>query len=302
MNYSDPFRALGLIMLIASTIITGLNVPRAETTEAVALITQFTATPPTPVTPTSLPNTPTIALPTEAPQATAAPTLKPIPSVQPTPTRKWADSEIPNHIFPMTIDEQRLVERRNVLIPSRPVDTGWHVGIISGHRGYDPGAVCEDDGTNLQEAEVVYAIAQETQAKLEDEGVTVDILDEFDGRLDDYEAHAVVSLHADMCHPDPILTGFKSAAAPDPQSKILQTCVNEQYERVTGLAQDASIYHITGAMTHYHAFRKVALETPIIILETGYLHHDRELLLDSERPAAAITEGFLCYLQLTATE
>lgn len=81
------------------------------------------------------------------------------------------------------------------------------MGIVSGHKGYDPGAVCPD---GLTEAEVNYAIALEVTNLLARQGVQGDVLDEFDDRLTDYQADALVSIHADSCT-IPGASGFKVA-------------------------------------------------------------------------------------------
>ncbi len=57
------------------------------------------------------------------------------------------------------------------------------IGIISGHKGFDAGAVCAD---GLTEAEVNEAIAIKVIAILQAAGVPTDLLDEFDPRLDGY--------------------------------------------------------------------------------------------------------------------
>ena len=50
-------------------------------------------------------------------------------------------------------------------------------------------------------------------------------------------------------------------------------------------------------MTDYHAFREIAPGTPAIIIETGFMYQDRELIYDNaEVPANGITNGILCYL------
>ena len=50
-------------------------------------------------------------------------------------------------------------------------------------------------------------------------------------------------------------------------------------------------------MTSYHTFREVHLWTPAVIIETGFMLADRELL--TERPdqvARGVVNGILCFL------
>ncbi len=90
------------------------------------------------------------------------------------------------------------------------------IGIVAGHSGNDSGAVCTDaDGTvTLTEADVNLKIATLVQQKLVDRGFQVDLLNEFDTRLNGYRAVAIVSIHNDLCqYINDQATGFKVAAA-----------------------------------------------------------------------------------------
>jgi len=175
--------------------------------------------------------------------------------------------------------------------PNRPL-----VGIVSGHRGYDPGAVCPD---GLTEADVNYTIALEVTSLLERRGIQADLLDEFDDRLSDYQADALVSVHADSCNV-PGATGFKAArvtdsAIPEAEDRLV-ACLNQEYAVYTGLPQHPA--SITDSMTNYHAFNEIAPQTPGAIIETGFLLDDRQLL--QYRPkvvARGIAAGILCFLE-----
>ena len=75
------------------------------------------------------------------------------------------------------------------VVPTMAITPNWlqRIGIIAGHRGpiHDPGAVCDDGWT---EAEVNFNVAQRIVRNLRDRNYTVDLLDEFDPRLDNYQA------------------------------------------------------------------------------------------------------------------
>ena len=70
------------------------------------------------------------------------------------------------------------------------------IGIVSGHWGHDFGAVC-DDGTTEQQVNLM--IATLVQQKLSAYGYEVDLLQEFDPRLDGYKAAVLLSIHNDSC-------------------------------------------------------------------------------------------------------
>lgn len=170
------------------------------------------------------------------------------------------------------------------------------VGVVAGHKGYDPGAVCDD---GLTEAEINYAIAVEVVNLLERRGVQADLLDEYDTRLTDYQADALLSVHADSCNV-PGATGFKVArvtnsAIPEAEDKLVN-CLDQEYGVYTGLPLHPS--SITDNMTNYHAFNEIAPLTPGAIIETGFMLEDRYLLQYKPKIVArGIAAGLLCFLE-----
>jgi N-acetylmuramoyl-L-alanine amidase len=174
--------------------------------------------------------------------------------------------------------------------PFRPL-----VGIVSGHRGYDPGAVCPD---GLTEAEVNYRAALEVIDLLERRGVQAVLLEEFDERLTGFQADALVSIHADSCMV-PGATGFKVArvtdsAIPEAEDRLV-ACLYQEYEAYTSLSQHPS--SITDNMTNYHAFREIDRSTPGAIIELGFLLDDRYLLENKPKILArGVAAGILCFL------
>jgi N-acetylmuramoyl-L-alanine amidase len=174
--------------------------------------------------------------------------------------------------------------------PFRPL-----VGIVSGHKGYDPGAVCPD---GLTEAEVNYIVALEVVDLLERKGVQAVLLEEFDERLTGFQADALVSIHADSCMV-PGASGFKVArvtdsAIPEAEDRLV-ACLNQEYGAYTSLPQHPS--SITDNMTNYHAFREIDRMTPGAIIELGFLLDDRYFL--EQKPkilARGVAAGILCFL------
>ena len=183
------------------------------------------------------------------------------------------------------------LEFLQALIGVRLLDS-TRVGIVAGHSGNDSGAVCPD---GLTEAEVNMAVAQAVVLSLQARGVTADLLEEFDDRLDGYRADAFVSIHADSCEVD--FSGFKVASLEggSDASEQLAVCLWDRYEAATGLARHPST--ITYDMTKYHAFREIAPSTPAAIIESGFLRSDRELLTqEAERVVQGIVDGIECFI------
>ncbi len=175
------------------------------------------------------------------------------------------------------------------------------VGIVAGHSGNDSGAVCTDGNgeVTLTEADVNLEIAALVQQQLTQIGYQVDLLREFDTRLNGYRALAIVSIHNDSCeYVNDQATGFKVAAALNTydinRANRLTACLVDRYQRDTGLSFHAG--SITGDMREYHAFREIDPSTVAAIIETGFLNLDRELLTNqTDRVAAGIVDGILCF-------
>jgi len=175
------------------------------------------------------------------------------------------------------------------------------IGIVAGHSGNDSGAVCLDGNGNvtLTEADVNLKIAAMVQEQLTQKGYQVDLLREFDTRLNGYRALAIVSIHNDSCdYINDEATGFKVAAALNTndlnRANRLTACLVDRYEHVTNLTFHAG--SITGDMREYHAFREIDPSTVAAIIETGFLNLDREILTKhTDRIAEGVVEGILCF-------
>ena len=170
------------------------------------------------------------------------------------------------------------------------------IGIISGHRGFDSGAVCPN---GLTEATVNAGIAEQVTAVLQQNGLTVELLDEFDPKLDNYAATALVSIHADSCaYVNDLATGFKIAGSSYTDSSALTVCMEDAYAASTQLPYHANT--ITPDMTDYHAFREIAPGTQAAIIEIGFMFLDRDLLTTNTDPVVnGISDGIRCFLETT---
>jgi N-acetylmuramoyl-L-alanine amidase len=210
--------------------------------------------------------------------------------------------------FPPTILTSDFNERLSLLLTPQPVlnpggiaiTDELRIGIISGHWGYDSGTVCANGKT---EQEVNLSIATFVQQQLNSKGnYQVDLLQEYDSRLNGYKGVVLVSIHNDSCVIfNEQTTGFKiapSLVADNPErSQRLADCLQDRYMKETNLP-----YHpgsITPDMTDYHAFREINTSTSAAIIETGFLSNpvDYELLTNQPyKVATGIVNGILCYL------
>ena len=182
------------------------------------------------------------------------------------------------------------------------------IGIISGHRGAtesgarDPGAICQDEYGNsiLEEADINFAVATRVVASLESMNYAVEMLDEFDPRLNNYRADALVSIHANTCYDfGEYVSGFIvaiSEARPDfGADAFLRECIAENFGANVPLERS---HNLTADMTDNHTWRKIHPLTPGMILEMGYMLADQAVLTeDPDLLARAIVDGILCFME-----
>ena len=177
-----------------------------------------------------------------------------------------------------------------------------HIGIVAGHWGYDSGAVCLDGNgeVTLTEMELNLKIATLVQQKLTQSGFKVDLLQEFDPRLDGYNAVALVSIHNDSCvYINEDAWGFKLAAAMDTRdvnrTARLTGCLRDRYGQVTGLPFHSG--SITSDMREYHTFTEISDTTIAVIIETGFMLLDKDILTQNpELIAEGIVQGIECFV------
>jgi N-acetylmuramoyl-L-alanine amidase len=199
-------------------------------------------------------------------------------------------------------------ERLSLILTPRAVEGAplvsqpqLRIGIVAGHLGSDSGAVCLDGNGNvtLTEVDVNLEIAAIVQQQLTQKGYQVDLLREFDTRLNGYRALAIVSIHNDSCeYINDQATGFKVAAALNTndanRANRLTACLVDRYQKATDLT--FHVGSITSDMREYHAFREIDPSTVAAIIETGFLNLDRELLTkQTDRVAAGVVDGILCF-------
>jgi N-acetylmuramoyl-L-alanine amidase len=176
-----------------------------------------------------------------------------------------------------------------------------HVGIVAGHLGNDTGAICAD---GLREVDINFDVAKRVVNLLKARDYQVDLLEEFDSRLRDYRADALVSIHADSCeeitNATPPASGFKVARVansmvPEAEDRLV-ACLKKRYQAETGMYFHAN--SITDDMSHYHTFYEINGHTPGVIIETGFMFADRKIL--TEQPnlvAQGIAAGIICFIE-----
>jgi N-acetylmuramoyl-L-alanine amidase len=170
------------------------------------------------------------------------------------------------------------------------------VAIISGHAGFDSGAVCEDESGEvvLREVDINAEVAQRVARRLRRAGADVTVLDEYDPRLEGLVADVLLSIHADSCID---ASGYKAAVDERRVSSMreqrLLSCIDLYYPLATSLPHHPN--SVTHNMTQYHAFRRIDPSTPAAILELGFLGGDEALLTDSSQLVIkGVSDALLC--------
>ena len=192
-----------------------------------------------------------------------------------------------------------LVQHQDSGVAVATAQSAVRIGIVSGHwgNGDDAGAVCPD-GTN--EHDINLAIASLVRQKLEARGYVIDLLQEYDPRLDGYHAAMLLSIHADTCDViDDQATGFKVAASTYSRDQHLAdrltACLDDRYASVTGLHLHSG--SVTVNMTDYHAFSAIDSATTAAIIETGFLNLDRDILVHHPDVVSdGVVSGILCFV------
>ncbi len=172
------------------------------------------------------------------------------------------------------------------------------VAIISGHAGFDSGAVCldADDNPVLTEADLNAQIAMKVVEQMRRENVETLLLDEYDDRLDGLQTDLLLSLHIDSCIP---ASGYKAAYSeksviPEEDQRLV-SCIDSHYPQATGITYHADT--LTHDMFGYHAFNQIQPKIPAAILEMGFLGGDQQLLVNQQdRIVQGIVESLLCFL------
>ncbi|MEP7291665.1 MAG: N-acetylmuramoyl-L-alanine amidase [Chloroflexota bacterium] len=186
------------------------------------------------------------------------------------------------------------------LVPTVLPTPNWaqRIGVVAGHRGNDSGAVCSD---GLTESSINLSVAELVVRNLRGQGYTVDLLDEFDPRLTNYQAAGLVSIHSNTCRDfgEPV-SGYIVAASlgritSRNDDDRLVNCIADHYAQETQLARRLET---TVDMTDYHTFREIHPLTPAAIIELGFMLGDRALLTEHPDVAArGVSDGVLCFLQ-----
>ncbi len=203
-----------------------------------------------------------------------------------------------NRSFDSIFQSSQFETTNGEIPPTTTPSSSPRIGLVAGHWGHDSGTVCSD---GLTEESVNLDIATRVKEQLMDAGYEVDLMQEFDRKLFEYQASVLVSIHNDSCeYVNDEATGFKVAAAVEsvyPETALrLTNCLASRYQAITGLRWHANT--ITPDMTTYHAFHEIHSQTPAAIIETGFMNLDREILTrHTQVVASGVTAGILCFLK-----
>jgi len=194
-------------------------------------------------------------------------------------------------------------------ITTRPVKIALQIGHLDVSKHPDELANLRQNTGGLArgvaEIDVNTTVANIVKKQLEYYGLQVELLPAT--VPPNYQADVFVSIHADSST-DESRRGYKSAnALPERNSsdKLLKSLVDESFFNASGLPDDHM--NVSSNMTEYYAFNRskfahtVAKDTPALIIEMGYLSHEEDIIFlkDTKRPATALTEGILKFLNAT---
>ncbi len=212
----------------------------------------------------------------------------------------------PEFLNPLVVQGLQL-DREDIVNSSFPTPAQtpvWmqRIGIIVGHRGSDSGAVCKDEYGNvlLTELDINFAVSQRVVARLRARNYAVDMLDEFDPRLWNYRAGALVSIHANTCFDFGEYVSGYIVAISEARPRVgidafLRECIAINYGARVPLRRS---FNLTENMSNNHAWAKIHPLTPAMILEMGYMLADQAVLTeDPDLLADAITAGILCFME-----
>lgn len=170
--------------------------------------------------------------------------------------------------------------------------SGQTIVLDPGHGGKDPGAT---SASNINEAQIVYNIADKLRERLEESGAEVILTREegefvsLDGRKQDGDLF--ISLHSDAME-DPAITGFTTYYAYPNQKEFA--------ESLNASLDEYSYFHNRG--NREYGYQVIwQLDYPAALIELGYLSNrfDDHTITDpsyQDRMAEAIIEGIDNYL------
>ncbi len=216
--------------------------------------------------------------------SSAAMTTDPVPLPAPSPIQENVENLAP-YKFRVGLQVGHM-ENQNP-----PAELNW----ISRNTG--------SSGAGTTEPAVAYIIAMHTKLLLEQRGIAVDILPAVVNP--GYQADAFISIHTDGSE-KPEISGYKAAVSAydrSGQAALLNTIVEQEYQRATNMRRDEKI---TENMTHYYSFasgrvdHSISPYTPAILLETGFLTspQDQQTIVDHpEKSAQGLANGIIRYLE-----
>lgn len=221
-----------------------------------------------------------------------------------------ADTRVPPTTTPTPPPTATPTANPNATPTPRPAGTPPRVGIQVGH--WKQNELPEElarlrtstgaYAAGVAEVEVNMLVAERVVARLQEAGVTVDLLPATIPPF--YDADAFVTIHADGAQ-STANRGYKLATPwrTSTASQMLLDAISATYGNQTGLPLDGAVtvnmrgYYAFNARRHQNA---VARTTPAVIVELGFLTNPRDramMLNEPDRMAKGVADGILAYLQ-----
>lgn len=185
--------------------------------------------------------------------------------------------------------------------PTEPINNQERIGLIAGHWGYDTGHSCGPEFQNVKESDVDLLISVMVRDYLNKKGYNVDLLNEFDPKLNDYTALALLDIHTNTCdYVNNSASGFRIAPASNAsypaENQRLDACIVSKYSEDTNMEYLGD--QISSDDRKFYDFSKINSYTTVSVMEIGYLNLDYRTL--SERTddiVRGIGDGLICYIK-----
>lgn len=184
--------------------------------------------------------------------------------------------------------------------PVISAQTQYPIGIVSGHWNYDTGAVCGPDLGGVCEKDVNLQIAVRVRDLLQEQGYIVDLMQEFDPKLSDYTALALVAIHSGPCeYQNDAYSGFKVRGAASglypAEMNRFNECMRNRYGSSTGLVYRGD--NIDSDNDIFYSYDMVNSYTTVSIIEAGNLNLDYRFISENlDKVSLGIADGIVCYI------
>jgi N-acetylmuramoyl-L-alanine amidase len=230
----------------------------------------------------------------------------------------WTPDSFLSEAFVANLQEVSSTQGPATAVPS-PLPTFSRVqkvGLIIGHSGpplnpqfdRDPGAICDENNDGIPELEELVintTVGERVAELLVAAGYEIELLNEWDARIDNYRANILLSIHTNTCENlGEGATGFNVKASErspmiDRDNQLVD-CLVANYANATGMPRH---FGSPPDLVDYHAFREVSIDTPTVIIELGFMFANRDVLTTRpEDMAQGIFRGLDCFLSPSSSD